>query len=380
MAKPRVFISSTYYDLKFIRRSVEQFIESLGYEATVFESGDVPFSHDAPLDESCYREIGLCHILVLIIGGRYGSSASEARERAGAGKGDAASRSERNRVVPDQEKDKRFAFYNSVTSKEYQTARELDIPIYIFVEKGVLAEYETYKKNRNAELQWAHVDSVNIFRLLDDIFAQSRNNLVREFGTADDITAWLRDQWAGLLAHFIARKRDDVSVGQLKSQMDSLASVVSALKTYSEQIVRNVAKSDSEQIISNVDKELHAQQREAMLKSVKGLRHLIEDHKANPKEIFKVFSEAETYKALLDGLNRTTHEPICVLAVDMLLHSPDEINRARVNLGLDPFPSIEPGDLDHFRSYQFRDAQREEGKKTKAAVDNRDDPKKLASK
>ncbi len=244
MAKPRVFISSTYYDLKYIRRSVEQFIESLGYEATVFESGDVVFSHDAPLDESCYREIGLCHVLVLIIGGRYGSGTSEERKRANSAESQKNEGSEtKNESARYTEREGRYALYNSVTSKEYQTARELDIPIYIFVEKGVLAEYETYKKNRTANLIWAHVDSVNIFHLLDDIFAQSRNNLVREFGTADDITSWLRDQWAGLLAHFISKRRDDVSVGQLKSQMDSLASVVSALKTYSEQIVRTVAKS-----------------------------------------------------------------------------------------------------------------------------------------
>ncbi len=48
MAKPRVFVSSTYYDLKHIRNSVETFIENLGYDAVLFESGDIPFHHDAP--------------------------------------------------------------------------------------------------------------------------------------------------------------------------------------------------------------------------------------------------------------------------------------------------------------------------------------------
>lgn len=337
MAKPRVFISSTYYDLKYIRRSVEQFIESLGYEATVFESGDVPFSHDLPLDESCYREIGLCHILVLIIGGRYGSSTSEERERAANVKNGSGS-SERQKPLSHAEKDKHFVFYNSVTSKEYQTARELDIPIYIFVEKGVLAEYETYKKNRTAELRWAHVDSVNVFRLLDDIFAQSRNNVVREFGTADDITAWLRDQWAGLLAHFVSRRRDGVSVGQLKAQMDSLSSVVSALKTYSEQIVRNVAKTDPEKIISNVDKELHAKQAESLIKSLRGLDHLIEAHGGKPEAILKAFSEAENFEDLDKKLCEAMGGDACGRGMEMLLHSQNDVNRVRQTLGLKPFP------------------------------------------
>jgi hypothetical protein len=32
MAKPRVFVSSTYYDLKHLRSAIEAFIDSLGYE------------------------------------------------------------------------------------------------------------------------------------------------------------------------------------------------------------------------------------------------------------------------------------------------------------------------------------------------------------
>ena len=32
MAKPRVFISSTFYDLRQVRQDLDQFIMSLGYE------------------------------------------------------------------------------------------------------------------------------------------------------------------------------------------------------------------------------------------------------------------------------------------------------------------------------------------------------------
>lgn len=76
MAKPRVFVSSTYYDLKHLRSSFDLFIESLGFESILSEKGDIAFSPDIPLDESCYREAGNADIFVLIIGGRYGSEAS----------------------------------------------------------------------------------------------------------------------------------------------------------------------------------------------------------------------------------------------------------------------------------------------------------------
>lgn len=33
MAKPRVFISSTFYDLRQIRSDLDNFIDTLGYEA-----------------------------------------------------------------------------------------------------------------------------------------------------------------------------------------------------------------------------------------------------------------------------------------------------------------------------------------------------------
>ncbi|MEH8165502.1 DUF4062 domain-containing protein [Aeromonas allosaccharophila] len=178
MAKPRIFVSSTYYDLKHIRNSLEAFIDSMGYEAVLFEDGDIPFHHDAALDISCYEEIKNCHILVLIIGGWYGSPISDAETETG------------------------LEFYNSVTKKEYETARKNDIPIYIFIEKNVHSEYHTYKKNRkNQSIEYAHVDNVNIFKLIDDIYAQKRNNIIRDFEKFDDLSSWLKDQWAGLFGN-----------------------------------------------------------------------------------------------------------------------------------------------------------------------------------
>ena len=67
MARPRIFVSSTYYDLKHIRSSLEIFIESLGYDAVLSDKGRYSLSPDAPLDESCYREAQNSDIYVLII-------------------------------------------------------------------------------------------------------------------------------------------------------------------------------------------------------------------------------------------------------------------------------------------------------------------------
>ncbi len=117
MAKPRVFVSSTYYDLRHIRQGVEAFIASLGFDSVLFESGSIPFSHDQALDESCYKEIATCHILVLIVGGRYGSATSDDPTK-----------------LPTEDVNKHYQYYNSITRKEFETAITEDIPAYIFVE------------------------------------------------------------------------------------------------------------------------------------------------------------------------------------------------------------------------------------------------------
>ena len=46
MAKPRVFVSSTYYDLKHLRSSLENFVESLGFEPVLSEKGDIAYAPD----------------------------------------------------------------------------------------------------------------------------------------------------------------------------------------------------------------------------------------------------------------------------------------------------------------------------------------------
>lgn len=239
MAKPRIFVSSTYYDLKHIRASLEAFIRSLGYEAVLFESGDIAFRHDQPLDESCYQEIHSCHMLVLIVGGRYGSPVSS-----------------ETRQTP-AEREETYKRFNSITRKEYETARDRDVPVFIFVDKNVLAEYQTFKRNRdNGAIAYAYVDSVNIFHLLDDILAQQRNNFILGFENFDDISSWLRDQWAGLMADFLTRSKGDTALADLNGQISDLRQVASTLREYSEVMMQKIQPENFESIIAAQQRKL----------------------------------------------------------------------------------------------------------------------------
>lgn len=229
MARLRIFVSSTYYDLRHIRSSMESFIQGMGYEAVLFESGGIAFHHDMTLADACYAEVQTCHMLVLVIGGRYGSADEKRKER-----------------VSQDVIEKMYEAYNSVTKKEYETAREKSIPIFIFVDKNVRAEYETFKSNRdNSTVRYAHVDSVNIFRLLDDILNQSHNNYVKDFEKFEDISSWLREQWAGIYSDLLMNKRDQAIIKSMADRLAELSELTTSMKSYTETIMKTVLPAES---------------------------------------------------------------------------------------------------------------------------------------
>lgn len=236
MAKPRVFVSSTYYDLKHVRSSLDLFIESFGYDPVLSEKGDIAFTHDRPLDESCYREATGADILVLIIGGRYGSEASSQDKKP-------------TRTFFDR--------YDSITKKEYESAAIRDIPIYILLESGVYSEYQTFLKNKeNQSINYAHVDSVNIFCLIEDILARPRNNPVHTFERFADIESWLREQWAGLFRELLTQQSQQQQLLTLTAQVSELKEVNETLKRYMEAVMKGLIPDASNKLIALEEKRL----------------------------------------------------------------------------------------------------------------------------
>lgn len=218
MAKPRIFVSSTYYDLKHIRASLDVFIESLGYEAVLSEKGEVAYAHDLPLDESCYAEVRNADILVLVIGGRYGSAASS----------DVS-------ALPQKFHER----YESITKMEYQAAIDNGTASYILIEAAVLAEYRTYQKNKeNQGVIYAHVDSVNVFRLIEEVLSKRKGNPVQQFEKYGDIEGWLREQWAGLFRDMLRKSTGSQQLTSLKAEVSTLHQVTDTLKTYLESMMK----------------------------------------------------------------------------------------------------------------------------------------------
>ena len=201
MAHPRVFISSTYYDLKNVRADLERYIKGRGFDPVLNERGQIPYGNEEKLEEYCYREIENCDILVSIIGGRHGSSSSHDPY--------------------------------SISQKELKTAIDLGRPVYIFVEKSVLAEYKTYEKNKESkEIEYVAVDNVAIYQFMDEVFYLPINNQVAPFETSSDITVYLQEQWAGLFQRLLrddAKKKEVMLLEDLKTTAKTLNQLVTFL-------------------------------------------------------------------------------------------------------------------------------------------------------
>lgn len=172
MAKPRIFISSTFYDLRQVRLDLDTFIDNLGYDPVRNEEGEIPYGKDEALEEYCYREIKAVDILVSIIGGRFGSE------------------SKRNS--------------SSISQIELKTALKENKQVYIFVENNVLSEYETYIINKdNSSMKYRYVDDVRIYQFIEEVKSLNANNNIKGFETASDISKYLKDQFAGLFQRFL---------------------------------------------------------------------------------------------------------------------------------------------------------------------------------
>jgi hypothetical protein len=242
MAKPRIFISSTYYDLRHIRASLETFVRSLGYEPVLSEKGDIAYIPDIALDESCYREAAGADLLVLIIGGRYGSERSN-------------SRTEPDRTF--------FEQYDSITKQEYKSALDNNIPVYILVDVQVYAEYQTFQKNKNnVNITYAHVDSVNIFHLIEEILTQRRNNALSTFSRYAEIEDWLREQWAGFFRELLKRTTHSQEIASLASQVFQLSELNKTLRTYLETLMTSISPDKSKAVIETESTRLEEVQKQ----------------------------------------------------------------------------------------------------------------------
>ena len=181
MSTPTVMVSSTFYDLRQIRNDLADFIISgLGYSTLLSEFPSFPIDPDINTIENCRKRVDKnADILVLIIGGRYGTI--------------------------DKKTEK------SITNLEYLTAKRKGIPIYVFIDKQVLSVLHVWKNNLEGDYSNI-VDTTSLFEFIEEI--RSKEGVwTFPFETAQEIVTTLKIQLAHLFYDSLQMRKQFVGTG-----------------------------------------------------------------------------------------------------------------------------------------------------------------------
>ena len=202
MDKTRVFVSSSCFDLHQIRRDLETFITSMGYEPVLSDSETVSIPPGLDNIEACKWLVRASDVFVLIIGGRYGTT--------------------------DEDTGK------SITNIEYEAAFETGMPIYTFVDREVWLKQDTYKRLREMirggnlseeKLQEALGDKIGdprVFEFIDQIANAMRDTWIRDFSKAQEIIETLKNNWSLLFREFLFKRRSISAASVAQGLLPSL--------------------------------------------------------------------------------------------------------------------------------------------------------------
>lgn len=253
MAAPRIFVSSTCFDLHEIRHSLRSFMLDFAYEPVMSEYGDVFYEYDEHIQDSCMREIEKSQMYLLIVGNNYGS------------------------IYHKEPREKEYP--ESVTLAEFRKSVSISIPKLIFINKYVSYDYKNYLKALNDNLKnyfkteqvkESEVETVRqrlhnifdqkypfsqqsykyIFRFLDIISSLPKNNAIFEFETFDEIKQQLKKQWAGFLYDKLSEYRTEMQRKESETRLDEIGNKVAAIDKFLRESFEKGKTSDGSLTIS----------------------------------------------------------------------------------------------------------------------------------
>lgn len=232
MATPKVFVSSTCYDLQEERAQLERFISNYGFQPVLSEYSGVYYDVDAHTHESCVNEVAHCDLFVLIISGRYGGKCIN-------GNGE------------------------SITQAEYNKAKELGLPIFTFVKVDVSNAQHIYKENvRENNEEFAkkisypaihkQEDAFSIFNFIESVTRANTNNGVETYQSFSDIENHLKKQWAGMFFTFLKKRKEQENVEDILSVVKKLVGSTATLESLVESLhSSSVGEEETKQVLKS---------------------------------------------------------------------------------------------------------------------------------
>jgi hypothetical protein len=242
----RVFVSSTAYDLGLVRGQLRTFIRSLGHEAVMSEFSGVLYDPGQHTHQACIQELSTCDMVVLVIGGRWGSPA---RPEFLTG------------LTPEVIDDPSGLLTNmldegniSVTQLEALQAFRLGIPMFVFVDESVRSEARMYEANAaladSGAMTFPTVGDAAvaryIFKFLDYVSSRTTGNAVVDFRQIEDIQSHLRNQWSAFLQRLLRETRD---AEQDRNLTESLAERLDDMKAA---ILSSIQSPDARNVAAGV--------------------------------------------------------------------------------------------------------------------------------
>ena len=222
--KPRIFVSSTFYDLKYIREDLSNFIKAHDFEPILFEDGDIGYTPGKPLDKSCYDTMRSSDMVILVIGGLYGSPATD-------------------------EEQSPFQEYMSVTRNEFRTAVNEGIPVFVFIDTKVYSEYAVYELNmkaieeRNSMIKFSATKDINIFRFIREI-KNIGNISITEFSKLTQIKDFLSKQWSDMFKKYLEILKEDRSNHEIKSAVSEMNVLVQKMNLMLDSVGKKILDAD----------------------------------------------------------------------------------------------------------------------------------------
>lgn len=208
MARLRVFVSSTCYDLDVLRSELRPFIASLGYDPVMSDYSDVLFDPRAHTHDSCIKEVPGCDMVLLIVGSRFGGTAVPSAldaidftvmEQASA----------KTEILLSKER-------LSITQLEVLKAIEQGVPVYAFVDDRVLHDHHVYERNKEKkgiidQLDFPSIQKREtaryIFEFINFLSHRVTNNGVIGFTRLEEIRLHLLSQWSQMFQRLLHESR-----------------------------------------------------------------------------------------------------------------------------------------------------------------------------
>ena len=246
MPSPKIFLSSTCYDLGMVREQLRSFFLRLGYDPILSEYSDVLYDPRTHTHTSCIQEVPNADIVVVLIGSRFGGRAVP--ETLGSIDIENLLKSSFDvTVLMEPEK-------LSITQLEVLKAIDATVPVFAFVDEKVMHDHFVYQKNKDIadKIKFPSIEKPEsaryIFEFISFLLQRNKGNSVIPFGRIEDIENHLLKQWGALFQKLLKEQRDQV---QETRKLFTISEQIEDIKTA---IISTIGNAQSRDVARSVIK------------------------------------------------------------------------------------------------------------------------------